>query len=320
MINRWQMFLRERAGEWGLPSSGEWNFLFNNNYHPHYSTVNLFWFHNGEKFPRLVTKVFPEPKVPNREFVNLQQAHGYAPDCVPRPLHVERDGSFWLLWIEGVPGYRFRAEDGCSPATLRSLVQMVTRIHQGGRRPEARPDPGRYRRMVTEPIGTVMSFGPSALIRAGCAGLLSRISPDWLDSLPVIPQHGDLFVSNVLSCEGRWSVVDWESLGFVDLPFYDLITFLLSLLRARGELPSQWNRSLVAQIPSLMDSYGRALGIPTAHLPLLLPLTLVNWFHLQWSDGREQFTKLMYKAIGDYFERQELWEQVFRVPGSGRCS
>jgi thiamine kinase-like enzyme len=171
-------------------------------------------------------------------------------------------------------------------------------------------DPDRYRRLILEPLNTVAQFGASASIRDGCASVLNRVSMDWLKALPAIPQHGDLFPSNILTHRREWYVVDWESFGMVNLPFYDLLTLLLSLLQTEAETPDKWHPSLTKQAPLLIGDYARQLGL-RADIPLLLPLTLANWFHLQWVDGRKEFVTRMYRTIEHYFDHRELWESVF---------
>ena len=307
MIGQWKAFLLEKTAEWDLPKRGDWTFLLNNNYHPHCSNLNLLWFHNGGEFPRVVTKLFREPQLPQREFENLKQAYPSAAAWVPKPLHFGRQGEFCALWMEGVPGLRFRASNG--PVQLRSLIEMLASMHRAFRTTEMKPE--RYRRVVSKPIETVAQFGESAAVRSGCEILMARTSADWVQSLPVIPQHGDLVFSNVLLFRGQWHVVDWESFGVIDLPFYDLFTLLLSLLRAHGETPEHWDASLMKQVPALIGQYALALELSSTDAPLLLALTLANWFHLQWSDGRREFTNLMYKMIQHYFEHREAWESIF---------
>ncbi len=312
MIGHCKQFLMDRQEEWRLPKTGEWNLLLNNNYHPHYSSLNLLWFHKDGEFPTVITKVFPEPQIPNREFENLRQAHRYAPALVPQPLHIGSYDGFWMLWMQGVPGFRFRVNDGCSPAVMRSMVEMVISLHGALRKSAARIDPDRRRRMVLEPLQTVVDYCDSASIRDGCSKLASRSSADWVHSLPVIPQHGDLFAGNVLSHHDRWAVVDWESFGVVDLPFYDLFTLVLSVFRARGDNPVLWDEVLVKQVPTMLDCYTRSLHLSPADIELFLPLTLVNWFHLQCADGRKEFMRPMGRMIQDYFENTGSWEKVFR--------
>ena len=299
----------------GPPNGGEWSFLLHNNYQPHYSTLNLLWFHDGSEFPQVVTKLYRQPEVLQREFQNLTQAHACVPALVPKPLHFGQQQEFWTLWMEGVPGWRIHTEDQ-SPAMLRSMVDMVASMHGALRVREGRVDPDRYRRMVTEPLATLAQFGQAASVQAGCAALAARISADWVQALPIIPQHGDLFLSNVLSSRGQWRVVDWETFGVIDFPFYDVFTLLLSVLRAEGETPEQWQGPLVKQAPALTASYAQALGLSLADVPLFLPLTLANWFHLQWADGRKEFADRMYATIQHYFEHPEAWERSFLAAGS----
>lgn len=311
MMSEWQAYLEARAEEWQLPTQGKWSVLFNNNYHPHCSTFNLFWFHNGSEFPRVVTKIFHAPEIPKREFDNLCRVYACAPDWIPRPLHFAVWGQYWMLWMEGVPGWQLRLDGGCRPSVLRSITAMVAAIHCGARKRDGEADPERHHLMVSEPLRAVAEFGGSAAVRTGCDRLAGQVSPRWIESLPVIPQHGDLFVSNVLSHRGRWHVIDWESFGAIDLPFYDLLTLLLSLLRGEGATPDKWKRSVVRQVPALIECYARAVGLCAADVMLLLPLTLANWFHLQWNDGRKEFAGFMYQTLEHYFEEPNTWEKVF---------
>jgi hypothetical protein len=311
MISEWKAFLLESVAEWGLPRAGEWSFLFNNNYHAHYSGFNLLWFHDGSQYPRVVAKICREPRLVQREFENLKHAYRRAPAWVPRPLHFGSQGEFWMLWMEGVPGLPFGANAGSSPAVLRSMVEMLGLMHGAFRKDAVEPGLDRYRRMISQPLQTLGQFGPSASVREGCAMVAAKTSVEWVDSQPVIPQHGDLFRANVLLYRRQWHVIDWENFGMTDFPFYDLLTLLFSLLLGGGETPDQWDSSLVKQVPVLIECYAQGLGLSPADVPLLLPLTLANWFHLQWSDGRKEFTMRMYRTIQDYFEHVNVWERVF---------
>jgi aminoglycoside phosphotransferase (APT) family kinase protein len=310
VIGEWKSFLLDRAEDWQLPTTGKWSAFVHNNYHPHCSNVNLMWFHMSDEFPRIVTKLYREPDILKREFENLSEIHARAPRWVPRPLHFGFQGGFWAMWMSGVPGYRFRGGGKYSPETLRSMAEAVAGIHAATRKTEV-PDPDRYRRIVSEPLQSLGRFGASVAVRAGCAELEARVSADSVNAFPVVPQHGDLFSGNLLSHAGKWYVVDWESFGKIDLPFYDLLTLLVSLLLEEGRRPEQWNVTLVKQIPALISAYARGLGVAVANVHLMLPLTLANWFHMQWSDGRKEFAEMMYKAIEHYFERPAVWENVF---------
>jgi aminoglycoside phosphotransferase (APT) family kinase protein len=312
MIGAWKNILLENAAEWRLPAGGEWNFLVHNNYHPHGSYLNILWFHNGGQFPRVVVKCSSDAAEVKREFENARLAHQCAPDVVPAPLHVGHQGELWGFWMEGVPGSVLRTAGGLAPRVSHSLADMVASLHSAVRR-EGRPDPDRYRRMVQEPLAAVARFGSSASVLAGCSRLAAEVSPQWVASLPSIPQHGDLYAGNILSHRDRWYIVDWENFGQIDLPFFDLLTLFYSLLRDSGKTPETWDPDLMDHLPSLIRAYAQRLGLSTGDISLLLPLTLANWFNLHLKQNRKAFTEDMYQAIQTYFETPQPWERAFLV-------
>jgi thiamine kinase-like enzyme len=213
--------------------------------------------------------------------------------------------------VEGVPGSVLTATEGYGPRVLDPLVETVAALHQAVRRGPEAFDPSRYQQMAQAPLQAVAQFGSSTAVKAGCSQIAAAISPQWLNSLPVIPQHGDLYSGNILSHRGRFYVVDWESFGMIDLPFFDLLILLYSLLRDTGETPASWHPALMRQIPSSIRSYAQRLDLGSAELPLLLPLALANWFFLHLKDGHKAFTESMYRSIQEYFETPEPWQRAF---------
>jgi hypothetical protein len=309
MINRCRSVLKQNARQWNITERGDWRVLLINNYQPNYSTLSLFWFQMDDQFPSVVTKVFGDPKIPTREFEHLKEVHAVAPALVPRPLHVGQAGGSWMLWMEGKPGWPFRPRKDSSSARLGSVVDALVSIHRSVQRGPGTGD--RHRRMVSEPLNTLQQFGRAPSVREGCGRLAARCTEQWLGSLAVIPQHGDFFLNNLLFHRNQCCLLDWESYGAIDLPFYDLLTFLISLLRGAGEAPESWSPSLIRQVPGLIHRYASGLGGDMPDVSVLLPLTLANWFHLQWVDGRREFTGRMYRTIEHYFEHADLWEEVF---------
>jgi hypothetical protein len=213
--------------------------------------------------------------------------------------------------MEGVPGMSSLSRDH-RPARLLTVAMTLASLHNALLNKTTQVGAERYRRMVLDPLATVARFAAEPSVLRGCAEIQGLISVEWIDSLPVIPQHGDLISSNLLGDGDRWYVVDWaETYGMVDFPFYDLLTLLLSLLTARGETIEHWNPGLANQIPNLIQRYAQEMRLPAGTSSLLLPLTLANLFHLQWRDGRHQFTDRMYKTILDYFKHRDQWQNVF---------
>ncbi len=308
MIAEWLSFLKEKATDWNLPAGDGWTCLFHNNYHPHSKSINLLWFYDGGKFPRVVAKLYREPDILHREFASLKTAFAASPRHVPRPLYLGQVGDFWALWMEGVPGYQFRVGDVHSRGGLSSVVEAITSIHCGLRTPDDGAEGTRWQRMVVEPLDTVSRFGPSALVKENCSALAASISREWLASLPIVPQHGDLFLGNILCHRGATRIVDWETFGFIDLPLYDLLTFCFSVLRVEEDGADRLPSWLMGEMPPLIARYCKAVGLKDPALELLLPLSLANWFHLQWLNGKREFNEGLYRSIEKYFRQPERWD------------
>jgi hypothetical protein len=312
MLAAWKEFLLKSLADWKIPADGEWRPLLHNNYHSHYRGINLLWFRGREAFPSVVTKLHSERSIIEHEFSNLRAVHASCPDCSPRPLHCGPTGDHWALWMTGVPGNRFPMGD-CSRGTFESVADTIIALHRGIRRQRNSADDSRHRRMVLEPLKTVADFGRSPVVQDGCRRLAGTISGDWADSLPVVPQHGDLYVGNLLSDRNHWHIVDWESFGSIDLPLYDLLTFCLSVLRAGSNAADQWRSPMVRHASRTIKRYCEAFDLSPEDSRKLLPLTLANWFHLQWTDGRQEFSRELYKSIDHYFRCQNLWEKILSM-------
>ena len=197
MIEDCKRILSTRAAEWGLPTVGEWNLLFHNNYQPTCSTINLLWFYGNEEFPRVVTKMYRDHSVLAQEFQSLQAVYPLAPRYVPRPMHLGEAEGFGMLWMEGVPGRRIPPGRRHAASVLAESVDMLVSIHRAVNKGTEQVDADRHARMVAAPLDAVLeSCGPA--VRDGCLALLETATAGWLRTLPVIPQHGDLFIDNIL--------------------------------------------------------------------------------------------------------------------------
>jgi hypothetical protein len=303
MINDWQNFLVDHASERGSPEVESSNFCFIITI-IRTAAINGLWF-QGSEFRVLVTKLDREP-----EFENRKRAHGSAPAWVPQHPHFGQWGSFWRVWMQGLPGTRYAAQMKHSSATLRSMIEMVASLHGEVAKSPTALVPDRYERLVSSPLRTVVEFGKSVTFKERCAKVAAAVPAEWIAAMPVIPQHGDLFCDLLLH-NGQWHVIDWESFGTIDLPFYDLLTLLLSLAGATDKGPEAWDAPLVRQIPELVQRYACALSLQAAAVRRALPLTLVNWFYLQWCDGRQEFLRRIYKTLERYFSSPDTWERAF---------
>lgn len=313
MISIWKSFLIEQAANWNLPQDGQWKALFFNNYQPEQSNINLLWFHQGESEPRIVTKMCREPMVLTRESDNMFQVYHEIPDFMPRPLHFGKLGDFWTLWMEGVPGMPFNPDSDYSRTVLRLVGETVVKIHVATRKPASRYGAERHQRMVLDPLNTLSRYSSAAAVIKGAEQIAIEVSPNWVSALPVIPQHGDLCFGNLIAGKQRMYVLDWETYGLIDLPGCDLITFLLSPLLTTGKALELLPSNAQEDVPGLIDSYAKAIGLCASDFRLLLPLALANWFRSQLNDGHRGFADKLYKVVNQYFENRSVWEDtIFR--------
>jgi len=189
-----------------------------------------------------------------------------------------------------------------------SIVKALVSIHTAVHGRIQRTADERYRQVVCDPLHVLAQFGDSAAVRTACARLSQKIDKGWVDSLPVLPQHGDLYSGNVLWFRDQPQLLDWESFGEIDLPFYDLLILLVSLLIPDGTAPAP---DSVRQAPSLIKLYSVGIGLAVPDLELLFPLALANWFHLKRTNGGRKSTERVYRLIARLFERSDIWRSTF---------
>jgi len=318
VLAKWKAYLEEHAGSWGLPARGEWHPLYLNDLFapvsattPASPVVVVLWFHNREKFPSAACKVSRDEGILRREFGHLTEAWSRAPEHVPRPFACEYQAGFCMLWMAASPGRQLPIDRPLPASKLDSIVDLLLSIHQAGGHQTDGPAVRRHMRMVVEPLESITRFADSRLVRDGCATLLRQTSIEWLAALPVMPQHGDFALCNLL-WHDRWRAVDWENYGAVDLPFYDLYTLVFSLVGVPGKLSHEWDPDRARNMPGLFGRYARGLGLPVSVARLVLPLTLANWFHALQHAERHYNAQLMaalHRAATDYFGNQAAWEQ-----------
>ena len=276
MIVQLRESLLAHARAWNLPEAGKWSFIVHNNYQPVYSCVNIFWFNGRGRNPLVVTKLFPEPVLPQQEYRNLCDAHACAPGAVPAPFALNQHGTSWALWMAGIPGSRLRVCD-VTDGFVDRLCDMSVMIQRGvaARR---QPNPRRYEEYVVAPLRFAISHYPG--IAAACDRLLRWFERNGLEQIPSLPQHGDLYCENIVVNGGKkWAIVDWELLGTVDLPFYDVAKFIFSL--HSEVVPERWPADLRRHAHRLVRRYSEAIGLGTETVEHLLPLILANWLYRQ---------------------------------------
>lgn len=310
MIKEYEKFLYEMSTGWGLTVTGPLKFFLFNNYHPHSTNIDIFWFHRTERSPFLVTKLSRVAVHFEREYENLKQGYAHQLVCIPRPLYCGRLGCFHTLWMTGLRGSPTSPGDPRLAKYIGRLVDAVIDMHRRLRCPGHEPEGQRVRRLVEEPLKTVAEYGTSATVRRCCQALQKTCSDLVAHQLPVIPQHGDLFFGNVLRNGRQFYFVDWENFNIIDFPYYDLFTLLFSFLRRFGRTPEHCPARVAKQIPKLIRRYTSELSLSVGNPAPLFPLTLANWFHMLYSFGRQKFAGEMYKSIESYFENEHRWQKT----------
>lgn len=305
-------FLLAHANKWGIRRHADWNFLLFNNYQPSGTTVVLFWFQGENNSPDFVTKVFYNRALAEQEYRNLETAYGCCPAVAPKPLCIEDNGRISAVWMTGVPGAPKDLRSSNATA-LENLVDLVASVHRALVQSfESTPD-DRYRRLVLDPLQSLQHAGASKGTIAGYFQLRNSVTPEWLDMQPRIPQHGDLSGNNLLFARGQWHIVDWEYFGRVDLPMFDVVTLMASVFCSRAN-PGIHDSILKTPISRLIQRYADSMMLTREQTALLIPLALLNWFHLQYSLGHKQFSAWFLPVVEDYFSRTDGWKRVFCWP------
>jgi hypothetical protein len=311
MINDLQDFLYDKCPSWGLGPLHRVHFFIYNNYHPHCTNINIFWFGGNKKSPIVFTRLSRDPSPLEHEYGSLHQLRDKGVLCTPRPLHFGFLSGFHSLWMTGMPGYRIKPGDVSVSSYLGDLTTALASMHNKIRNHASRSTISRTENFLIGPLESVRTFGGAKL-----ASLFKKHyengSRKLLDGvLPIIGQHGDMSVGNVLREGKNFFFVDWESFSVLDWPAFDLFTLLTSILDGFGDDASAWPVAFTRQLPSSIRSYCNRISLPLESAEPLFYLTLINWFHLQYQEGREAGYKRKYRILENSLENKNLWLKTF---------
>lgn len=310
MIKICERFLYQQAEEWNIKLKAPINFFIFNNYHLESTNINIFWFQKRQRFPFLVTRLSHDGDALEREYDHLCQVESYHVDSAPRPLHYGPLGGFFTMWMTGLPGTRFQPDASRLRRHLDTLISTVLTMHSRLRGAAQPANEQRVKRVLDDPINSVLNYKNSTVIHRGYHAVHLASRDLVASSLPVIPQHGDLFLGNILWDKQRFYFVDWEEFNTIDLPCYDIFTLLLSILQSFSQSPAAWPKRLTRLMASQLRRYAAVLGLSSDIQRVLLPLTLANWFHRQYIQGHQKSAQQKYTWIENYFEHEALWQEA----------
>ncbi len=236
------------------------------------SSVLVFVFAPGEPDPRAIVKLRRDRESVAREAHTLRRLSLEIPGRVPRVHLTGEIGRWAFVAMEGMAGqpitpWEFETHAG---ALLRALVEIHGPMRGG------MADKATVGAEMLEPLREFERVWGS-----GCAdlALLCRSLRERVETLrgvgfPVIPQHGDFCLDNVLVGRDRGVVVlDWEEFATVQLPGYDLVVLFASLV-GRNVLEE---RKLAHLLAESLRVYAREMGVEARWLGVLVPLSMIRF-------------------------------------------
>jgi len=122
-----------------------------------------------------------------------------------------------------------------------------------------------------------------------------------------IPQHGDYILGNMRFVKDKVYLFDFELVGDTNIPFYDFVTFLVSLPTEDSEIIINIKKRLRDDLYSdFTRKYADLIKLDQNVLVMLSPFLLVKFYNNFLKPGYSTKTRaLVYKIIENYYSSAE---------------
>ncbi len=284
--------------------------LMYNNFDLTMGSILLMIFSAGDMYPTVVAKLCRDAGIVKQEFENLCTVRDLNDGLAPTPLFFDAVGGFGVLGMTAAPGKPL-AEWEARVAGLPAIVARLIAFHAKIRR--APMDRARSRRALSEPFEAIGRLGHDASVERAVAAIGESLAPSLQEGvLSEIPQHGDLCFNNILVAGDRITVVDWEELGRVFLPAYDLFCLLLGFYAPWDPplLRRLWGDDDLRQsLRSAVDAYFAAFGIPRKLTGAILGFSVMQQFLYAHRLGRSS-AEIFWQRVVAYVQDHERFRQL----------
>lgn len=234
-----------------------------------------------------------------QEAQRSREASARYPAFAPRFVgHVQTEG-LDVLTCKAVEALGVTSHDVHRSARGAALLRHLEAYFEAARIASQAPAPA-----VALPPGVHNGDLEVPLAQYFQQGPLSTLAQRWLtgpamslaQSLPEMPQHGDLVLNNVGVCDlQRIVLFDWEDFGVSSLPGLDLFTFELSLADDPAKLLDMRRTETVAVHRHKLAAC-RAIGLELADFHALTPVYALVFRYLKRNYGpwvRERMDRLL---------------------------
>ena len=281
-----------------------------NNFDRTTSSVLLSIFSSDGTEPAVVAKLCAKVEHLAREFENLRAVRRAVPEVAPLPLFLDRVGGYGVLGMKAVHGGGVSGWAECRDR-LPAVVDLLVRVHGALREMDGREDG--LRRSVEDALQCLAGHKQDLRTWAAAA----RVSEEVMAAvekgrLPLIPQHGDFYLRNILFRGREVFVIDWEDFGEVCVPGYDLFSLFLDFFvpwKAGGTDRFFGDARLAEVLRTATRAYFKALEVPLDLAGALLGFTVIRRFTYSEQMGRSASGRLRQRVQG-YFENGERFARM----------
>jgi thiamine kinase-like enzyme len=164
------------------------------------------------------------------------------------------DGYRYLIQ-EAVSGKRLKKTDGRKTKQVLTLILELHKLFGIGEREINDVFLARY---INEPIQKFLDFYGfrGTRLENACRLVAGEFKKQKGQKIPLIWQHGDFHFANIFIDGEKMKLLDWENFGEIELPMYDLFTFLSS--RAGAELSAD---EFVRKFKKELENYATTFSV-----------------------------------------------------------
>lgn len=261
-------------------------------------------FNKSSKEPQIIMKFSENREILENEYKNLCEIHFKLNSYAPKPVFFKQLNDLYVLGINYIKGEKLdniKLNNKIIDRIIFSLADFHKKICKGKICISNMKISNFYEYFCS----ICKEDAGRKLIESTFTKILMRLEEIKDVQFPNIIQHGDFTNDNILVTKREIFLLDWENFNMINIPFFDLVTFFISL-NSRFEPNSSnihpYGSEFINSFRRNLAIYCDFMLIPFEYIRYFFPASLLIFYQLNYIQKRYPLANLLLEWM-KYYEK-----------------